>query len=84
AQVLADLAPAPVTTLPDDLEAELARWPSFAVPAAKDPAAYAAAARAAARDDLPPTLRSVLLHARGAAPAPGGAQEPPGRTSPLS
>ena len=88
AQVLADLAPAPVTTLPDDLEAELAQWPSFTVPATKDPAAYEAATRAAARDELPAVLRSVLLDVSGAGPGAGagadGAQEPPGRTSPLS
>ncbi|WP_432523323.1 TOPRIM nucleotidyl transferase/hydrolase domain-containing protein [Kineococcus sp. SYSU DK006] len=64
AQVLADLAPAPVTTLQDDLEAELAQWPSFTVPATKDPAAYEAAARAAARDDLPVVLRTVLAEVR--------------------
>jgi len=68
ARVLAALGGVPHTLLPDDLEAELAGWPSFLAGLAgrgatlldKDPAAYAAAAAGAGRHDLPPVLRGLV------------------------
>ena len=57
-----------VHVLPVDLETALGGWPSFLRAlsrtgsglGAKDPRAYAAAARAARREDLPPDLAALL------------------------
>ncbi len=64
------LPPQRCTVLPDALEAELARWPSFVAalqrhggeltgPAAKDPARYAAAAAEARTADAPERLLAL-------------------------
>ncbi|GAA0293651.1 hypothetical protein GCM10009528_08170 [Kineococcus aurantiacus] len=68
-RVQAALAAAPVRlhVLPGDLEVSLAGWASFlhalhrdGGALDKDPARYAAAARAASRADLPPTLSCLI------------------------
>ncbi|WP_432505438.1 hypothetical protein [Kineococcus arenarius] len=70
AAVVRLLPPPRCTVLPDDLEAELARWPSFVAalhrhggrlsgPGAKDPARYAAAAAEARADDAPERLLAL-------------------------
>jgi hypothetical protein len=72
-----------VHVLPVDLETTLGGWPSFLDALlragsgldAKDPRAYAAAARAARRDDLPPDL-VALLSVFGSSPAPSGPGSP--------
>ena len=65
--VLAQLRGTGATVLVDDLEAELAQWPSFVAALegaggalrVKDPARYATAAREADPADLPPVLRAL-------------------------
>jgi hypothetical protein len=67
-RVLAELTDVRVHVLPGDLETVLAGWPSFVDALARNgsdlrakfPAAYAAAARAARRDDLPLPLSATI------------------------
>lgn len=73
ARVLGALGDVPRSVLPDDLEAELAGWPSFlreltlagSVLTEKDPAAYAVAAARADLADLPDALRDLTTAAAG-------------------
>jgi hypothetical protein len=76
-RVLTALGAVPRTVLPDDLEAELAGWPSFlealrnsgSTLLEKDPRAYAQAAARAGRTDLPDALHR-LVHEVTSAPRP--------------
>ncbi|WP_432570020.1 TOPRIM nucleotidyl transferase/hydrolase domain-containing protein [Kineococcus sp. SYSU DK005] len=76
------------TVLPDALEAELERWPSFVAalrrlggeltgPAAKDPARYAAAAAAAGDADAPARLLALRRLTPGGTPGLPDPQDPP-------
>jgi len=79
-RVLDELPDVPTIVLPGDLEDVLATWPSFLDAlqrnssdlTSKDASAYATAARAATRADLPASLESVIMHAVGRPdPSPG-------------